>query len=189
MHYRRNTAELAFASMNAAILGMFRDLQAKGPHHLTSSACSLPEASHAIVGLDPAELTRCNAPKVGSLDCGIEGCGGFASFGIVTTRDIVMGFDIIREWEFSKYGFNQKEREIARMILDGLSNDQIAMNVCLGISAVKYHIKSIFRKASLKKRSEFGSLMKRGMTSSTRQWSSRREMSREFELLKSQWRK
>lgn len=105
-------------------------------------------------------------------------------FGTLTSMDIATGFYIIREWEFTKYKFNEREREIAGMLMDGLSNKQIAKKACLGESSVKYHISSIFRKTSLKNRNDFGSLIKRGMQKSTRQWSSRSEMNKELELLK-----
>jgi DNA-binding NarL/FixJ family response regulator len=49
---------------------------------------------------------------------------------------------------------NQREREILRLMADGLTNEQIGDSVCLSKSAVKYHNKSIFRKLAVSNRAE-----------------------------------
>jgi two-component system NarL family response regulator len=49
---------------------------------------------------------------------------------------------------------NEREREILRLMSDGLTNEQIGNAVCLSKSAVKYHNKAIFRKLSVSNRAE-----------------------------------
>ena len=49
---------------------------------------------------------------------------------------------------------NQREREILRLLADGLTNQQIGDAVCLSKSAIKYHNKSIFRKLGVSNRAE-----------------------------------
>ncbi len=49
---------------------------------------------------------------------------------------------------------NEREREILRLMSDGLTNEQIGNAVCLSKSAIKYHNKSIFRKLGVSNRAE-----------------------------------
>ena len=49
---------------------------------------------------------------------------------------------------------NRRERQILQLIADGLTNDQIAKQVCLSKSAVKYHNNAIFKKLGVSSRAE-----------------------------------
>lgn len=49
---------------------------------------------------------------------------------------------------------NQRERQILRLMADGLTNEQIGKSVCLSKSAIKYHNKAIFRKLGVSNRAE-----------------------------------
>ncbi len=49
---------------------------------------------------------------------------------------------------------NSREREILRLMSNGLTNEQIGNAVCLSKSAVKYHNKSIFKKLDVSNRAE-----------------------------------
>ena len=49
---------------------------------------------------------------------------------------------------------NEREREILRLMSDGLTNEQIGNAVCLSKSAIKYHNKAIFRKLGVGNRAE-----------------------------------
>jgi two-component system NarL family response regulator len=49
---------------------------------------------------------------------------------------------------------NDREREILRLMSDGLTNEQIGNAVCLSKSAIKYHNKAIFRKLGVSNRAE-----------------------------------
>lgn len=51
------------------------------------------------------------------------------------------------------YGFTLRESEIASLLLEGCDNAQIAATLCINISTVKFHVKNIFRKLGVGKRS------------------------------------
>lgn len=48
----------------------------------------------------------------------------------------------------------ERERQILRLMANGLTNDQIAREVCLSTSAVKYHNGAIFKKLGVSNRAE-----------------------------------
>lgn len=52
------------------------------------------------------------------------------------------------------FGFSDREREIAPLIADGLTNDEIAERLCISPHTVKNHVTSIFRKAEVSNRLE-----------------------------------
>jgi diguanylate cyclase (GGDEF)-like protein len=53
-----------------------------------------------------------------------------------------------------KYSFTYREKEIALLLLSGKSNIEIASALYIGLSTVKKHISSIFRKMDVKSRTE-----------------------------------
>lgn len=55
---------------------------------------------------------------------------------------------------FREKGLTQKEAEIARMIVRGLSNKEIADELCIVESTVKKHVSHIFEKMDIKSREE-----------------------------------
>lgn len=52
-----------------------------------------------------------------------------------------------------EFNFTLRETEIAGLLVEGHDNAQIAANLCINISTVKFHIKNIFRKLGVTKRS------------------------------------
>jgi len=52
------------------------------------------------------------------------------------------------------HSFTIREEEVAKLILDGLSNQEIARRLYIGISTVKKHVSSIYHKAGVGSRSE-----------------------------------
>jgi diguanylate cyclase (GGDEF)-like protein len=54
-----------------------------------------------------------------------------------------------------KHLLTMRERDVTRLLLEGLSNDNIAQRLFVGVSTVKKHISSIFNKTHVKSRSEF----------------------------------
>lgn len=51
------------------------------------------------------------------------------------------------------FNFTLRESEIAGLLVEGRDNAQIAADLCINISTVKFHIKNIFRKLGVTKRS------------------------------------
>ena len=47
-----------------------------------------------------------------------------------------------------------KEREVVKLVADGLSNKQIAFNLCVSEQTVKTHLNSIFKKTNLERRTQ-----------------------------------
>ncbi|MNK45747.1 transcriptional regulator MalT [compost metagenome] len=45
---------------------------------------------------------------------------------------------------------NERQKEIAILILNGFSNTEIALRLCIATTTVKYHIKNIYRIYSVK---------------------------------------
>lgn len=190
-NYKDTTVTIAIVSLGALCYSLLKHLldieKRKDTERDRMPDGNSDRTMHEIVRLDEdalnaSAMSTCSDAR--DCDQSAERYVEHESFGPLTSTDIAIGFYIIREWEFTKYEFNGREREIARMMMDGMSNKQIAVKVCLGESSVKYHISSIFRKTSLKNRKDFGTLIKRGMQRSTRQWASRREMNKELELLR-----
>lgn len=52
------------------------------------------------------------------------------------------------------FGLSERELDVARLILDGRSNDEIAERLFISLSTVKTHVSRIFRKTGVKSRSE-----------------------------------
>jgi DNA-binding CsgD family transcriptional regulator len=52
------------------------------------------------------------------------------------------------------FGFTEREREIVPLLIDGLSNDEIAEKLYISPHTVKNHVTSIFRKANVANRFE-----------------------------------
>lgn len=55
---------------------------------------------------------------------------------------------------FRNRGLTQREAEIARLILQGLTNGEIAEELCIAESTVKKHVSHIFEKLDVSRRSE-----------------------------------
>jgi DNA-binding CsgD family transcriptional regulator len=51
-----------------------------------------------------------------------------------------------REQVLSVYGLSEREKEVARLMLEGKNNNAICDKLCLSLPAVKYHIGNIYRK-------------------------------------------
>ena len=60
---------------------------------------------------------------------------------------------IFREYS-SRYGFNGKQTEVLRLLLDGYPNGEIAEKLYLAESTVKYHVKNILKITGFKNRNE-----------------------------------
>jgi DNA-binding NarL/FixJ family response regulator len=53
-----------------------------------------------------------------------------------------------------KYGISTREKEIIKLLIEGLINKEIAYRLHISKRAVEYHITNIFKKAGVSKRSE-----------------------------------
>jgi DNA-binding NarL/FixJ family response regulator len=53
-----------------------------------------------------------------------------------------------------------REQEVARLVCDGRSNQEIADEACLSLPMVKKHLHAIFRKLEVSSRSRLGALMR-----------------------------
>jgi len=53
------------------------------------------------------------------------------------------------------FGLSSREREVAKLLLEGRTNDDIAQVLFVGIPTVKKHISNIYQKAQVSSRSEF----------------------------------
>ena len=60
---------------------------------------------------------------------------------------------IFKEYS-SRYGFNGKQTEVLRLLLEGYPNGEIAEKLFLAESTVKYHVKNILKITGFKNRNE-----------------------------------
>lgn len=56
-------------------------------------------------------------------------------------------------------GFTRREREIAALVAEGLGNPKIAQHICRSVRTVENHLRSIFRKAKVRTRTELARRM------------------------------
>jgi DNA-binding NarL/FixJ family response regulator len=54
---------------------------------------------------------------------------------------------------------SQREREVLRLVLRGLTNEQIASSLCVALVTVKVHLGQIFRKCGVERRAELLALL------------------------------
>ncbi|MDR2702591.1 MAG: helix-turn-helix transcriptional regulator, partial [Spirochaetaceae bacterium] len=52
----------------------------------------------------------------------------------------------LREKTFNSYGLTEREKEVARLMVEGLDNKDIGERLFISISAVAFHVTNIFRK-------------------------------------------
>lgn len=88
----------------------------------------------------------------------------------ISARDIVLGFQRLRDIEFKKLHLSPREKEVAAFLLDGESNARIAKTMYLTLAAVKYHVHNVFKKSGSSSREELFHLMKSRMESSNHVW-------------------
>ena len=58
------------------------------------------------------------------------------------------------EWTASGATLSAREREILLLLTEGLSNKEIARQLCIGTETVKSHLKSVFWKLTVRTRAE-----------------------------------
>ncbi len=64
-----------------------------------------------------------------------------------------------QEQQFKNYGITQREQEIAELLLEGLTYQDIAHKLHISLSTVKTHTSNIYKKCSVKSRNELGKLI------------------------------
>ena len=57
-------------------------------------------------------------------------------------------------------GLSEREREVAALAAEGLRNKEIAQRLFISEETVKSHIRSIFNKTNIDRRSKLGDLLK-----------------------------
>lgn len=58
-----------------------------------------------------------------------------------------------RDWAApDHFGFTLREAEVAKLLVQGMDNPQIAAALCVNIATAKFHVKNIFRKLGVNKR-------------------------------------
>ncbi|RIV19911.1 DNA-binding response regulator [Fibrisoma montanum] len=60
----------------------------------------------------------------------------------------------VNETELKKLNLSNREYEVLQLLTKGLSNAEIADNLCLSISTVKTHVSSLFVKMDVKSRTQ-----------------------------------
>ncbi|MEG0322879.1 MAG: LuxR C-terminal-related transcriptional regulator, partial [Raoultibacter sp.] len=55
--------------------------------------------------------------------------------------------------------FTTRERDVAMLVAEGFTNEQIASNLCISLSTVKSHLQNIFSKAQVTNRTTLVALL------------------------------
>jgi len=63
-------------------------------------------------------------------------------------------------------GLTKRERQIVSLLVDGMSNKQIARSLCIEVSTVKNHVHNVLVKLGVKSRTQAVSLLQRGVPAS-----------------------
>jgi DNA-binding CsgD family transcriptional regulator len=69
---------------------------------------------------------------------------------------VILSVPISRELALD--GLTAAESEVARLVLEGLSNRQIAKQRAIALSTVRKHLETIYRKLGVRSRSELAAL-------------------------------
>ncbi|HZJ88250.1 MAG TPA: helix-turn-helix transcriptional regulator [Sphaerochaeta sp.] len=68
--------------------------------------------------------------------------------------------ETVNAQKIKKYGISERETEIIELLVEGLSNQQIAKELCISPNTVKTHIKNIYAKVEVNNRLQLFSLLK-----------------------------
>jgi DNA-binding CsgD family transcriptional regulator len=76
--------------------------------------------------------------------------------------NVILAFNIAPEESFHEHGLSKRETEIGYLLLQGMTNNEIAQRQYIEESTVKKHIKRIFDKYQVKRRTEFMAMFLNG---------------------------